>query len=55
MTLFTHNELAQLLRGESYQFVDKVFLLANGMIKVYGYSKEKAYKEAVNIAKEKLG
>jgi len=32
------------------QLIEKVFLLANGMIDVYGFDNEKAYEQALEIA-----
>ncbi|MBC6999423.1 hypothetical protein [Cytophaga sp. FL35] len=52
MNTFTKGELKTLLENEPIKLVDKVFLLANGMIKVYGYSKEKAFRQSVPIARD---
>lgn len=48
---FNREEFKHELKKEHPKVIEKAYLLANGMIEVHGYSKEKAFKEALTIAR----
>ncbi len=48
---FNREEFEHQLKKEHPKVIEKAYLLANGMIEVHGYSKEKAFKEALTIAR----
>lgn len=48
---FNRAEFEDQLKKEHPKVIDKAYLLANGMIEVHGYSKEKAFGEALAIAR----
>lgn len=49
---YTYKEFESLLKSTEPMVIQKAFLLANGMISVYGYTKEKAIEEALKIAED---
>lgn len=51
---FNRKEFDHQLKKEHPKVIDKAYLLANGMIEVHGYSKEKAFREALTIARSWL-
>lgn len=50
MKKFTIKQIKKRVGKEDKELVEKVFLLANGMIDVHGFDHEKAYKRAYDIA-----
>jgi uncharacterized protein YdaT len=49
---YTYKEFQSLLRGRNPEVIKKAFLLANGMISVYGYDRESALAKAIIIAQD---
>lgn len=43
-------ELEMLLGKKDPKYLDKVYLLANGIVKVHGYPKEEAISQAIEMA-----
>ncbi|NAS13330.1 hypothetical protein [Poritiphilus flavus] len=52
MKKFTLKEIEKKVGKKDKDLVEKVFLLANGMIDVHGFDHEKAYNRALDIARE---
>lgn len=50
MKKFSLKQIKNKIDSDDNELIEKVFLLANGMIDVYGYDDEKAYKQALEIA-----
>ncbi|MEL6304734.1 MAG: hypothetical protein AAFQ20_08095 [Bacteroidota bacterium] len=50
MKKFSLKQIRKRVGSDDNEFIEKVFLLANGMIDVHGFDTEKAYQQALDIA-----
>ncbi|WP_299535616.1 hypothetical protein [Ulvibacterium sp.] len=50
MKKFTFEQIQAKVGSLDKEFVEKVFLLTNGMIEVHGFERETAYHSALEIA-----
>ncbi|MEO1010724.1 MAG: hypothetical protein AAFX53_05415 [Bacteroidota bacterium] len=52
MEKFTLKQIKSKVGTKDKKLIEKVFLLANGMIEVHGFARDEAYEKALTIANE---